>query len=179
MFFHVSSSSLRQWFATLSCSLGSGLTASSVMAYNSILVESLQKDPDTNFTFEETSWFCKHTDSFVLEIHNPISASCWAFTAILGCFVGGIISDMAGRRKVIIISVIPFIIGSIMVTKLKNPTIRVLLTGQKCSIFNARIKSCVSITELRTMVLYLGVFVIGKNTPQLMCTECQFRGKND
>ena len=116
MFFHVSSSSLRQWFATLSCSLGSGLTASSVMAYNSILVESLQKDPDTNFTFEETSWFCKNEDSFVLEIHNHISASCWAFTAILGCFIGGIISDMVGRRKVIIISVIPFIIGSIMVT---------------------------------------------------------------
>ena len=65
MFFHVSSSSLRQWLATLSCSLGSGLTASSVMAYNSILVESLQKDPDTNLSFEETSWFCKNEDSFV------------------------------------------------------------------------------------------------------------------
>ena len=72
MIYHVSSSSLRQWFATLSCSLGSGLTASSVMAYNSILVESLQTDPDTNFTFEETSWFCKIEDSFVLEIHNHI-----------------------------------------------------------------------------------------------------------
>ena len=88
------------------------------------------------------------------------------------------------------------------------------------------IKSCVSFTELRTLVLYLGVFVIGKNTPQSkisrvkwwnnitlfnfshfflflsihvhnlpnytrfsyldskfpsrnMCTEYQFRGKND
>ena len=88
------------------------------------------------------------------------------------------------------------------------------------------IKSCVSFTELGTVVLYLGVFVIGKNTPQLkisrvkwwnnimffnfshfflffsihlhnlpnytifsylhskfpsrnMCTEYQFRGKND
>ena len=130
MFFHVSSSSLRQWFATLSCSLGSGLTASSVMAYNSILVESLQKDPDTNFTFEETSWFCKKADSFVLEIQIHISASCWAFTAILGCFVGGIISDMAGRRKVIIISVIPFIIGSIMVTKLNNFTIKITAMSQ-------------------------------------------------
>jgi len=29
------------------------------------------------------------------------------------------------------------------------------------------IKSCVSFTELGTVVLYLGDFVIGKNTPQL------------
>ena len=115
MFFNFSSSSLRQWFATLCCSFGSGLTASSVMAYNSILVESLQKDPDTNFTFEETSWFCKISDSRFHWNITIISASCWAFTAILGCFVGGIISDMAGRRMVIIISVVPFIMGSIMV----------------------------------------------------------------
>ena len=116
MFLNVSSSSLRQWYATLCCSFGSGLTASSVMAYNSILVQSLQKDPDTNFTFEETSWFCKSVvASFQLRT-NIISASCWAFTAILGCFIGGIISDMAGRRKVIIISIIPFLMGSIMVT---------------------------------------------------------------
>ena len=59
---------------------------------------------------------------YLLEIYSHILASCWAFTAILGCFVGGIISDMAGRRKVIIISVIPFIVGSIMVTKLMNFT---------------------------------------------------------
>ena len=85
-----------------------------------ILVASLQKDPDTKFTFEETSWFCKNVDwneaCFQLKT-NIISASCWAFTAILGCFIGGIISDMAGRRKVIIISIIPFLMGSIMVTR--------------------------------------------------------------
>ena len=44
-----------------------------------------------------------------------ISASCWAFTAILGCFLGGIISDMVGRRRVIVVSLIPFLMGSIMV----------------------------------------------------------------
>ena len=88
MFLNFSSSSLRQWFATLCCSFGSGLTASSVMAYNSILVESLQKDPDTNFTFEETSWFCKNSDSrsplefhshfsFVLGLHCDPWLFCW------------------------------------------------------------------------------------------------------
>ena len=96
----------------------------------------------------------------------------------------------------------------------------------KTALYFMDIKSCVSFTELRTLVLYLGVFVIGKNTPQSkisrvkwwnnitlfnfshfflffsihlhnlpnytifsypdskflsgnMCTEYQFRGKND
>ena len=74
MFLNVSSSPLRQWqwqwYATLCCSFGSGLTASSVMAYNSILVESLQKDPDTKFTFEETSWFCKNVDPKIGKFPN-------------------------------------------------------------------------------------------------------------
>lgn len=36
----------------------------------------------------------------------------------------------------------------------------------KTALYFMDIKSCVSFTELRTLVLYLGVFVIGKNTPQ-------------
>ena len=40
------------------------------------------------------------------------------------------------------------------------------LQGKNAS-YLMHIKSCVSFTELRTVVLYLGGFVIGKNTPQL------------
>ena len=50
-------------------------------------------------TFEETSWL----------------ASCWAITGILGCFAGGIISDLMGRRMVLILSVIPFAAGNILI----------------------------------------------------------------
>ena len=41
-------------------------------------------------------------------------ASCWGFTGILGCFVGGIISDMFGRKRVNLVATIPFLIATIM-----------------------------------------------------------------
>ena len=57
MFSRVKQSSwLRQWFTTLCCCLGTGITMASTIALNSLLVSSLQSDPDINLTFEEASW---------------------------------------------------------------------------------------------------------------------------
>ena len=57
MFSRVKQSSwLRQWFTTLCCCLGTGVTMASTIALNSLLVSSLQSDPEINLTFEEASW---------------------------------------------------------------------------------------------------------------------------
>ena len=50
------SSGLRQWVTTLCCCLGTGVTMASTIALNSLLVSSLQSDPQLNLTFEEASW---------------------------------------------------------------------------------------------------------------------------
>ena len=56
-----------------------------------------------------------------------IVASCWALTGIPGCFIGGVLSDMTGRRTVLIISTIPFIMSIIMVA-LSNSLWQVLFS---------------------------------------------------
>ena len=43
---------------------------------------------------------------------------------------------------------------------------RVQLTRQKCFMFNGHKILCISFTELGNVVLYLGVYVVGKNTPK-------------
>ena len=45
-----------QWYTTLCCCLGTGLTMASTIALNSLLVSSLQSDSLINLTFEEASW---------------------------------------------------------------------------------------------------------------------------
>ena len=45
-----------QWYTTLCCCLGTGLTMASTIALNSLLVSSLQSDSHINLTFEEASW---------------------------------------------------------------------------------------------------------------------------
>ena len=40
--------------------------------------------------------------SFNREI--SVAASCWAFTSILGCSLGGALSDLLGRRVVIMVT---------------------------------------------------------------------------
>ena len=52
-------SSLTQCYVTLCCSLFSSITMASIIALNSLLVSSLQTDPDMNLSFEETSWISK------------------------------------------------------------------------------------------------------------------------
>ena len=49
-------SSQLQWYATFCCCLGAGLTMSTTIAFNSLLVSSLQHDPALNLSFEEASW---------------------------------------------------------------------------------------------------------------------------
>ena len=53
------SSWARQWYTSLCCCLGSSITMASTIALNSLLVSSLQSDPDIELTFEETSWICE------------------------------------------------------------------------------------------------------------------------
>ena len=43
-----------------------------------------------------------------------MSAPTWAMTGIVGCFVGGWLSDLMGRKTVIIISTFPFLIGLVV-----------------------------------------------------------------
>ena len=49
----------RQWYTSLCCCLGSSITMASTIALNSLLVSSLQADPDISLSFEEASWICK------------------------------------------------------------------------------------------------------------------------
>ena len=47
-------------------------------------------------------------------------------TGILGCFVGGWLSDLVGRKTVIIISTFPFLIGLIVLTQAQDLTLVLL-----------------------------------------------------
>jgi len=84
----------RQWFTTVCCGLWSGVSMAAMIAFNSIIVSSLQEDQDPRLriTFEQASWI----------------PSSWAFAGIGGCILGGWLSDIFGRKKIIILSAVPF-----------------------------------------------------------------------
>ena len=54
-----SSSWMRQCSITLSSTFFPSITMASTIALNSILVSSLQTDPELQFSFEQTSWISK------------------------------------------------------------------------------------------------------------------------
>lgn len=94
----LSKSAKRQWQATFCSCFGAAITMSSTIAYNSILVSSLQEDEDMMLSFENVSWLIP----------------CWSMAAMLGCFVGGFVSDILGRKLVIILSTLFYLAGYII-----------------------------------------------------------------
>jgi len=95
-----STSAQRQWFATVCSGLWSGVSMALMIAFNSIIISSLQEeqDPRLRITFEQASWI----------------PSCWAFAGIVGCVLGGWLSDIFGRKKIIILSALPFAASCVM-----------------------------------------------------------------
>ena len=65
------SSGLTQWYTSLCCCLGTGITMASTIALNSLLVSSLQSDPDINLTFEEASWIGETETLKIIIIPSP------------------------------------------------------------------------------------------------------------
>merc|ERR1719187_2974914 len=91
----VSTGVWRQWVACLGCSLWGGVTMASVIAFNTILVSQLQKEEEEGalvITFEEASWI----------------SSLWALASVLGCLIGGLLPDLLGRRRALVLSTLPF-----------------------------------------------------------------------
>ena len=85
MFSRVRESSwLMQWYTTLCCCLGTGVTMASTIALNSLLVSSLQSDPDINLTFEEASWIgecqpqCGDDTQLSCQLRPGRPLACWA-----------------------------------------------------------------------------------------------------
>jgi len=80
----------------------------SVIGYNSLLVSQLQreKNPDLVFTFELASWI----------------SSLWAIASVAGCLLGSILSDLLGRRKALMVSILPFLLSYFLMFIATNRT---------------------------------------------------------